>query len=207
MDISITSACSTEKAAAWATCISGAFVTASGALDGNGVGVARVSGLGRGISTGVADGKIAVGEDEILPPSERVGETVDNLGASTFSVASSRIAVACLGDSTGVVDGTGGGVIKAAGPDVDDGERTGVEAGIAVGDGLGVEAVPHPSSPRMTTDVSAQVLSGHDMSRFYQTQDAWPGAEIIPASHSLMALTRCSQGNMRDSAAIGRITN
>jgi len=53
-----------------------------------------------------------------------------------------------------------------------DGLGVGVDAGIAVGEGLGAKAVPHPSSPRKTNIVSARVLKGHAMSQFYQTRRA-----------------------------------
>ena len=74
-----------------------------------------------------------------------------------------------------------------------DGLGVGVDAGIAVGEGLGAKAVPHPSSPRKTNIVSARVLKGHAMYQFYQTRRAQRGADSLPASRSLMPLTRCGQ--------------
>ena len=50
---------------------------------------------------------------------------------------------------------TGGRPLKASGPSVIDGHGVGVDAGIPVGNGSGVEAVPHPRSPSMTANVAA----------------------------------------------------
>ncbi len=75
-----------------------------------------------------------------------------------------------------------------------DGHGVGVDAGIAAGDGLGAEAVSHPSSTSMTTNVAAQVMEGLVMSQFYQTRRAQRGANSLPASRPGMAFTQCRQG-------------
>ena len=98
-----------------------------------------------------------------------VGETVDRLGAAACGSETAGVAVSRPGEPTRVGDSTGGALFNAPGSEVIDDQGVAVDTGTAVGDELGAEAVPHPSSPRMTTNVSARVLKGHTMSRFYQT--------------------------------------
>ena len=100
-------------------------------------------------------GPDAGGVDEDLAPSNGTGEAVDNSGASASGVATAGVFLTGLSVLSDVGDNTAGGLLKTLGSDVIDGDGVGVDAGIAAGDGPGAEAVPHPSSPSMTTNVGA----------------------------------------------------
>ena len=97
----------------------------------------------------------AGGVDEDLAPSGRIGAAVDNFGASASGVATAGVFLTGLSVLSDVGDNTADGLLKTLGSDVIDGHGVGVDAGIDVETGSGAEAVPHPSSPSMTTNVGA----------------------------------------------------